>query len=595
MRHYNMMEPTAFYEEQLVKFRKELSEVKKKLNVSSTIRLLVFLATGAGVYFTIGNTQLLIGCILAGIIAFLFLVTRHSKMQAERDLIKALVLRNETELRVLQRDFYNLPDGSEYHHPEHVYSQDIDLFGRGSFYQYLNRTSLRSGSDRLSEMLLSNDINNIAQKQDAVRELSALPEWRQRFGAIASLVKTETPADTVLKWLNEYKTFLPSYIKTVSRVFSVISLLTIAAYFFGFIAGWWVFVVFGLGLLITGRFVKRVNMLAVHTSKVQSTFTQYSRLLFEIEGQAFTSETLSRKRSKVISTSQSSSSILNAFSKHLDAFDQRNNILVGFISNGFFLRDLSIVSNIEGWIVSHTDAVADWFEVIAFFDSFNSLGNYTFNHKNHVFPVITNTTETLVVAAAAHPLLDPTTAIRNDIEIDNDQFFIITGANMAGKSTFLRTVALQIVMANVGLPTSAKNARYTPIKLITSMRTTDSLTDDESYFFSELKRLKFIVDEIQQDRYFIILDEILKGTNSTDKAAGSRKFIDKLVGSGATGIIATHDLSLCEAANDLKEVKNYYFDAQIINDELFFDYTFKEGICQNMNASFLLKKMGIVS
>ena len=126
------------------------------------------------------------------------------------------------------------------------------------------------------------------------------------------------------------------------------------------------------------------------------------------------------------------------------------------------------------------------------------------------------------------------------------------------------------------------------------MRTTDSLTDDESYFYSELKRLKYIVDAIKGDRYFIILDEILKGTNSTDKAIGSRKFIDKLVASKSTGIIATHDLSLTEAANELPEVTNYFFDAQIINDELYFDYTLKEGVCQNMNASFLLKKMEIV-
>ena len=126
------------------------------------------------------------------------------------------------------------------------------------------------------------------------------------------------------------------------------------------------------------------------------------------------------------------------------------------------------------------------------------------------------------------------------------------------------------------------------------MRTTDSLTDDESYFFSELKRLKYIVEAIKEDRYFIILDEILKGTNSTDKAIGSRKFINKLVASHSTGIIATHDLSLCEAADELDEVKNYYFDAQIKDGELFFDYTFKKGICQNMNASFLLQKMGIV-
>ena len=165
---------------------------------------------------------------------------------------------------------------------------------------------------------------------------------------------------------------------------------------------------------------------------------------------------------------------------------------------------------------------------------------------------------------------------------------------MAGKSTFLRTVSLQIVMANIGLPVCATTVEYSPIKLITSMRTSDSLTDDESYFFSELKRLKFIVQEIQKDSYFIVLDEILKGTNSTDKAIGSRKFVERLVRSKSTGIIATHDLSLCETANDLPQVHNYFFDAEIINDELHFDYTIKKGICQNMNASFLLKKMEIV-
>lgn len=165
---------------------------------------------------------------------------------------------------------------------------------------------------------------------------------------------------------------------------------------------------------------------------------------------------------------------------------------------------------------------------------------------------------------------------------------------MAGKSTFLRTISLHIVMANAGLPVCAKTSEYNPVKLVTSMRTSDSLTDDSSYFFSELTRLKFIVDAIKKEPYFIILDEILKGTNSTDKAIGSRKFVEKLVDGNATGIIATHDLSLCEIEKELSDVQNYYFDAQIVNDELFFDYKLKQGVCQNMNASFLLKKMEIV-
>jgi DNA mismatch repair ATPase MutS len=165
---------------------------------------------------------------------------------------------------------------------------------------------------------------------------------------------------------------------------------------------------------------------------------------------------------------------------------------------------------------------------------------------------------------------------------------------MAGKSTFLRTIGVNIVLANNGLPICAQHFIYKPIKLISSMRTTDSLMKDESYFFSELKRLKFIVEEIKTDEYFIILDEILKGTNSVDKEKGSKKFVQKLLESDSTGIIATHDLSLCQLEEENKEIFNYYFDAEIKNDELHFDYRLKEGVCQNMNASFLLKKMEIV-
>ncbi len=237
--------------------------------------------------------------------------------------------------------------------------------------------------------------------------------------------------------------------------------------------------------------------------------------------------------------------------------------------------------------------MSDWFEVVTFFDAYNSLGNFAFNHPDYVFPTINNE-HVINAKQLGHPLLKKDKRVDNDIQINNEQFFIITGANMAGKSTFLRTVSLHIVMANTGLPVCAASSTYHPVKLITSMRTSDSLTDESSYFFSELTRLKLIVDAIQKEPYFIILDEILKGTNSTDKAIGSRKFVEKLVASKATGIIATHDLSLCDIETELLQVKNYYFDAEIINDELHFDYQFKTGVCKNMNASFLLKKMEIV-
>jgi ABC-type multidrug transport system fused ATPase/permease subunit len=587
-------QPAAFYTQELEAYRARLVRLKRQLNLSSLLRLTVFVTGAIAVYLALGHIKLMLGLLIGTIAIFLWLITRHSKISYQKKLVQALIDINETELAVGQRQFNHLPDGAQFVQEQDYFSRDIDLFGQGSFFQYLNRTALDSGRDYLASMLVSNEIDAIPDKQQAIQELAHLPHWRQQFSGVAQLVTTTIAATTVVDWLKDYQKTLPSSGILWSRLFTGLSLTALTLYFLDVIAGYYVFGVFGLGLVISGRYLKRVGSLATYTTQAQSTFDQYYKLLEAIENQEFESVLLSRKRNPICNTTQSASGVLRKFSRLLDRLDQRNNILIGFIANGFFLRDLGLGVAIERWIVAYKDEVAVWFDAITFFDAYNSLANYSFNHPSHSFPTITDTAVTIEAKAAAHPLLHPEQAVPNDFKILKEEFFIITGANMAGKSTFLRTVALQIVMGNMGLPVCAASASYTPIKLISSMRTTDSLTDDESYFFSELKRLKFIVSQIQQDRYFIILDEILKGTNSTDKAIGSRKFIDKLVTLKATGIIATHDLSLCTAAQELDQVFNYYFDARIEDDELYFDYTFKPGICQNMNASFLLKKMNIV-
>ncbi|MEM0518036.1 MutS-related protein [Aequorivita flava] len=589
-----MNNPSAFYKTQIEIHSQALKKLKQKLAVSSTLRLFVFIAACVGLYFFFGNAQAVLTIVFLTIVIFIYLVTKHSELQYQRDLKKALIDQNETELEVLNRVFHHLPDGEKYKNPLHFYSQDIDLFGRGSFFQYLNRTSLLSGSDFLANIFIENKIEAISEKQKAIAEISEKPEWRQRYSAIASLVKTESPASEVNDWLQQYKAFIPNWIKPLSLVFTMVSVGLIVANYFGvlsgyFTAGWLI-----LGIIISGIFQKKVNNLTSHTSKIQSTFEQFYKLILEIENEDFSSEILSKKRNSVIQSKTKTSAVVKQFARYLDVLEQGNIMIFGTLINGFTLRNLRQCYNIEKWIKTHKDSVPAWFNSITFFDAYNSLGNFKFNHPNYIFPEINDKIPVLKVKGAGHPLLKEATMVRNDFQINSEEFFIVTGANMAGKSTFLRTVSLQIVMGNIGLPVCAEKAEYNPIKLITSMRTTDSLTDDESYFFSELKRLKFIVDEIKTDRYFIILDEILKGTNSTDKAIGSRKFVEKLVASNSTGIIATHDLSLCAAAEDLSEVKNYFFDARIENDELYFDYTFKPGICQNMNASFLLKKMQIV-
>ncbi|MGB7785217.1 MAG: DNA mismatch repair protein MutS [Salinimicrobium sp.] len=589
-----MKDPRDFYNSQIKKYEVQLKKASQKLAFSSLIRLIVFLLIAFLVYYFFGNGTAIVAVLLVGIAVFVFLVSRHSDLKYERDKFQELIGINETELRVLNRDFHDLPSGEEFEDHSHAYSQDIDLFAKAGFFQYLNRTALLEGRRKLASLLLSNDIQNIQQKQEAIKELGEKADWRQNFSAYATLVKTETRTGTILHWLGNYRSFVPKIMKWLPPVFTFLSAVVIAAYFLDLVGGIELVIWLFVGLFITGIFLKRINLLSSSVSKVQDTFQQYHQLLDLIETTDFSAEMLQQQKQQISSEYIKASKTLREFSQAIDALDQRNNMLFGIFGNGFMLWDLRQSYRLEKWIKGHGPQVEKWFKVIEFLDAYNSLGNFAFNHPAYVFPQLNADRNVIKAKQLAHPLLDPQKRVANDFSIEKEQFFIITGANMAGKSTFLRTVSLQILMANLGLPVCAEACEYSPIKLITSMRTTDSLSDDESYFFSELKRLKYIVEKIKTDKYFIILDEILKGTNSTDKAIGSRKFIEKLVNSNSTGIIATHDLSLCEVTEEHQEVRNYYFDAEIINDELNFDYRFKKGICRNMNASFLLKKMEIV-
>lgn len=589
-----MKQNTAFYTANLQTYKSEVSSLYKKLTVLSMARLLVFLATGVGIYFTFGMWQAAAGIAVLGIVIFLFLLNKHSNLKNQHQLKKALVAINEEELKIESGDFFNKKEGRIFQDANHQYSLDIDLFGRGSFFQFIDRTSTADGALTLADALKANNISNIVSRQEAIKELSEKANWRQHFQATAQLIKTETELSDIKYWLQNQQPFLPKLIGWLPKAFLLVSLIIFGLAFTGVIGiqfiGYWLFA----GLIVTGKYLKKINVLASKADKIRDTFRQYSVLLKAIESEIFTSELLQEKQKQIQLKDEKASAILQSFSRSLDALDNRNNLISAIFGNGYFITDLKNTYAIEKWLENYKNLVDDWFEVVSFFDAYNSLGNYAFNHSGFIYPEIVSDASTTKVVNLGHPMLNPKKRVDNTFEITTEQFFIVTGANMAGKSTFLRTVSLHIVMANMGLPVCAESSRYVPVKLITSMRTSDSLTDDSSYFFSELTRLKYIVDAIETDQYFIILDEILKGTNSTDKAIGSRKFVEKLVASNATGIIATHDLSLCEIENTLTEVKNYYFDAQIINDELYFDYTFKKGICQNMNASFLLKKMEIV-
>ena len=589
-----MTNPIQFYTKEKAKLEQELMLLKKRLFNISAFRFAVFVLTIFGIYYFFGNGLTISIIAFVGFSVFAFLLFLNSKFQREKEILVSKIKINSVEINVLNGDYKNLKTGDEFVNPNHFYSNDIDLFGIGSFFQYSNRTATEEGAKTYAKFLTENSIDFIESKQNAIKELTEKVIWRQHFSAIASLVKVEFSAKSILNYIKNYNVILPSFLTLLVKVFPPISLILIGLISFGILPFAILAVWFFVGLIISGSQVKKTSFIYNKSSKAKETFKQYYQLLNEIENQSYSSELLKEKQQNLSSETQKASVVFHKFSKILDSFDQRNNIVIAVFGNAFFLWDIQNGVKVEKWISKYHHTVEKWFEVIAFFDAQNTLANFSYNHPAFVFPEINNASNIIEASALGHPLLNADKRIDNDFVINKEQFFIVTGANMAGKSTFLRTVSLTMVMANIGLPVCAKTIKYNPIKLITSMRTSDSLADDESYFYSELKRLKFIVDTIKTEDYFIILDEILKGTNSKDKAIGSKKFVEKLSNSKSTGIIATHDVSLCELENELEEIKNYFFDAQINDDELHFDYTLKKGVCKNMNASFLLKKMEII-
>ena len=589
-----MTNPLQFYTQEKLALENKLTLLKKRLFNISAFRFTVFVFTFFGIYYCLGNGVTISIIAFFGFSIFAFLLFVNSKFQREKEILVSKIKINTTEIAVLNGDYKNLKPGNEFVDPSHFYSNDIDLFGIGSFFQYSNRTATDEGAKAYADLLTENNINDIEEKQKAIVELAKNVKWRQHFTAIAGLVKVQFSAQSILNYLKNYTTILPTFFDSFVKVFSLISVGLITLVSFGIITFSILVVWFFIGLIISGSQIKKTSQIYNKSTKTKETFKQYYQLLYEIENQSFSSKSLNENQQNLQSEKEKSSVIFQKFSRILDSFDQRNNIVIAVFGNALFLWDIQNAVKVEKWISSYNHTVEKWIEVITFFDAQNTLANFSYNHPTFVLPEISNSSTVLKATQLGHPLLNPDKRIDNDFVIDKEQFFIVTGANMAGKSTFLRTVSLTMVMANIGLPVCAKIIKYNPIKLITSMRTSDSLADDESYFYSELKRLKFIVDKIESEDYFIILDEILKGTNSKDKAIGSKKFVEKLSNSKSTGIIATHDVSLCELENELKDVENYFFDAQINDDELHFDYTLKKGICKNMNASFLLKKMEII-
>lgn len=536
--------------------------------------------------------------IFISIAVFIFLVKYHGKILLQKKIEEGLIAINKDEIACIDGKHEQFDGGKEFDDAVHYYAIDLDIFGEGSLYQFLNRSATHIGERKLSEKLKSPslEINKIKDDQQFIQAVSENLDWRQQFLAIGKVYsEKKDDKEKIISWSK----LLPHFNNPIFGILVILIPLLTALMIFLMSTGYITEKVFIMYLVIpwgiAGAYAMKVNTRHMMVSKTSETLVKYAKLLHLIETVEIDSTKFTKLKETISNDSQSSSISFKKLSSILNALDNRLNFVSWALLNGLFLWDILQMKRLESWQKKHADDIQNWFDVIAEIDAINSFANYSFNHPQAIIPELNKQDEDLEVKNLGHPLINANSRVNNDVSIKHDEFKIITGANMAGKSTYLRTIGVNLVLAMCGAPICAETFSFKPVQIFTSIRTRDSLYKNESYFYAELKRLQAIIEKLKEGtRLFIILDEILKGTNSKDKHAGSEALLKQLIKFDASGIVATHDVGLGQLESIFPDhIKNNCFEVDIVGNKLHFDYKLRTGVSQNLNATFLMREMGI--
>ncbi|MES2576579.1 MAG: DNA mismatch repair protein [Bacteroidota bacterium] len=580
-------------------FSAVLNGINKKYNSISILRLLAIVFFLVSMYYYIKNSEIIfivLSVLLFGL--FVFLMRIHTKLLFRKQVNKALLEINQNEISYLERNKIPFENGQEFNDFHHPYAYDLDIFGEHSLFQNLNRTATYIGKKTLANQLLTLLPNDeIVRNHKAVKELSEKLDWRQEFLAFAKISNdSQSNYETLLKWsvfnsspLSKISVFISYFSPLLFLGVLIVYLVTSNIIFASVLSYLFVF-----NLIVLGRFIKRIQIEIANSTNIDKTIHQYSLLLQKIEEESFQSKKLIDLQQKLTFKKENASVHFKQLADLFSRMDSISNLVTAVVFNGTFLFNLHVLKSLIQWKNDHRAALEDWLEVIGEFEMLNSLANLSYNNPEFVYPTL-NTNFEIDFTDLSHPLLNEKTRIGNDVCFQPQSFMILTGSNMSGKSTFLRSLGINMVLSGMGSPVCASQANVHPLPVLVSMRLSDSLSDSESYFFAEIKRLKQIMDELEDRPAFVLLDEILRGTNSDDKRNGTIEVVKKVIGKKAVGAIATHDIEVCLTTNEYPNIlTNKCFEVEIINNELHFDYKLRDGICKNRSATFLMKKMGVI-
>lgn len=592
----------AHYTDRADAFAARARQERRRYNRFSLLRLLTFIAALVLVILLI-SWQWLTGLIVALvlIIAFARFVRWHQQLLARAEFLEHMARINRAESAALEYDYQHFAAGGPYTDPGHPYSLDLDIFGPYSLFQYLNRSTTAVGAERLARWLQAPaPTNEVQQRQRAVAALAPQVEWRQTLQAIGANLNDELRyRDQLLGWLEAAPV-------VAGRPWLRRSLWLVPLLMSGVVAGLFLGLPWGVALLfllvpglILRQHTEAVNRLHAHTAYAGGVLNRYSALIAHVESADFQEPRLQQLQAAFRGEHAVASTAIRQLAYAISQLDVRYNIFAILLEFSL-LWSLQWAYRLDRWKAAHRAALPAWFEALAELEALLSLGNLHYNQPDWCFPALTDAPE-LTAEALGHPLIRNSIRVTNEIQMPtHGHIHLITGSNMAGKSTWLRTVGINIVLALAGAPVCARQLRLPQLQVYTSMRTQDALHESTSSFFAELKRLKFIIEAVEDPTktdgrpVFFLLDEILKGTNSRDRHTGAKALIRQLIRSRGAGLIATHDLELAVMENEAgSQVENWAMEVKTSGENLVFDYKLQRGVSQSFNATHLMRAMGI--
>lgn len=588
--------PQSVYKENTSMYTKAIAGNQQWLSVLSWLRLLFFLGFGWFLYRAFAGrfsgNELLIS--LTSLLLFLVLVFWSHSFQQKKKILRQLVLINENEIALAEGRPSRWDNGTAFG-VKNGFAADLPLFGNHSLYHLLNRAGSFEGRKKMSERLLNPILNpeRIRTYQACSIELAADTAFRQQLlahtllleeGDAAAQIQTEIPEAIFMVLQNTFWSILSIVWPLTGFSLLIYSVVT---------DNYRYLLLFGItGLLLLSFVFKKVGLLYAHISKRSYLFQQYGNIFRLISTQPVHHPYLVQQQTQI-------SKAVTAFrklSRLTGVFDLRLSLFSIFL-NGLFLSDLLMARAYLKWNQQYQSLTKQWFSILGEWEFLHSIATYQYNHPAFVFPAITEEPNGILADAMGHPLMEEGKAVVNDISIGNhERLHLITGSNMSGKSTFLRALGLNMVLAQMGAPVFARSFRCSPMELLTSFHHIDSLEESTSYFYAELKCLQNIIATLANGKpALVLLDEVMRGTNSTDKHDGTALLIKKILGYRCLCLIATHDIALGELADQYPgEMANFCFESEITDKGLHFDFSIRNGVARSKNATYLMQQMGII-